>query len=142
MTLSPLIVGTLPEHPSFLETVTYQVNGLIIVFIVLGALWLLLEIIGRVFRRRAVCLAKPDGAAQSAMHEIVLEPAATTGATGPASHVLNAVIVAAVHVALGGRRHRVVGISPAGKGHGTATQHSSAWAAEGRRDIFVSHKIR
>lgn len=124
-----LFVGALPPNPSFWETTVFQFNGLLIVFVALGALWLLMELTGFIFRRHDAKLAKSRAGEPC--------PAAATGAPTENNAELQtlAVIVTAVHVALRGRAHRVVSVTQ-------APQYDKAWAAEGRRDIFASRKVR
>ena len=43
-----------------------------------------------------------------------------------------AVVAAAIHCAMDGRKHRIVSIH----------SNNSSWAAEGRRQIFSSHNVR
>ncbi|MDR1012096.1 MAG: OadG family protein [Opitutaceae bacterium] len=148
MTLAPSLLGTLPEYPSFLETIIYQLNGLIIVFVVLGSLWLLMELIGVWFKRRDAKLKESKLAAQEAkaaaaapVPSTTLVPSARPLVTGAIAPEIIAVVTVAVHMVLDGRRHRVVSVSPAAySGH--AMPHSSAWAVEGRREIFMSHRKR
>jgi len=52
---------------------------------------------------------------------------------------LVAVIAVAVRVALGGSRHRILSLSAADQ---KQADQRSAWSAEGRRDVFLSHRLR
>lgn len=127
---APWILAQLPAHPSIPEVLEYQVTGLVVVFLALGSLWVLLEIMGRFFRRRlpaaAPALKRPTTAAIPA-------DIAAPEPLGPTPALL-AAISAAVHVALAGRAHRIAAIQPA--------PVAAAWAAEGRREIFSSHRVR
>ena len=141
MILSPLLLGTLPERPSFTETLIYQFNGLMIVFTVLGGLWILFEITGAFFRRRDAQVQKQKdearaAAAAAASAPVASAPTSPSAAADPGaiSPELLAVISASIHTALAGRKHRVLAINVASQ--------CNAWAAEGRRDIFMSHKPR
>lgn len=127
MTLSLLPLGSLPPKPSFWESIIYQSNGLLIVFTVLGSLWMLMEIAGYLFRLRGARRAniaqpaKQVSADQVSADDIALETIA--------------VIAAAVHTVLKGRAYRVVSVA-------VVPERDRAWAAEGRRDIFASRKVR
>jgi Na+-transporting methylmalonyl-CoA/oxaloacetate decarboxylase gamma subunit len=126
--LPPL--GFLPEYPTVLETLGYQVVGLAVVFTALGLIWLLLEAMGMWFRRAAVRAAQP-AATPAIPPPAAPEPSQPAPPDKPPVAVI---IAAAVHTALGGRRHRVVSI--------TAAPDHQAWSVEGRRHIFSSHKVR
>ena len=52
---------------------------------------------------------------------------------------LLAVIAAAVRFTLGDARFRIVALSAADQQH---TIQTSSWSAEGRRDVFLSHRLR
>lgn len=110
-----------------------------IVFVVLGALWLLMELIGAYFKRRDAQLQKDKAAALAA--KVAAVPGAKSPAPGAVTPEIIAVVTAAVHTTLEGRRHHVVSVTP-GTLPGHATPLSSVWAAEGRRDIFASRKPR
>ncbi|MBP6864302.1 MAG: OadG family protein [Candidatus Didemnitutus sp.] len=133
------VAAALAEKPSVLETLGYQLNGMIVVFLALASIWLFLEIVGRFFKRSA--------AAQSAA--AVAAPAAPVAATAPVPAApapsrapavpaglapeLLAAITVAVHVTLGDRA-RVQAIVP--------VPLTQAWAHDGRRQIFASHQPR
>ncbi|MDF9828117.1 Na+-transporting methylmalonyl-CoA/oxaloacetate decarboxylase gamma subunit [Ereboglobus sp. PH5-5] len=135
MILSPLLLGVLPEKPSVAETLVYQFNGLMIVFMVLGGLWILFEITGAIFKRHGALVEKKKAGARAsaAAASAPVEASPSAQAEGIAPEVI-AVISASIHVALAGRRHRVLTIN--------AAAHGNEWAAEGRRDIFRSHRVR
>lgn len=123
----PLLLARLPDHPSLLEKLGYQLNGVLVVFLALASIWLALEIVGKIFKR--------EGAAPSAVSPAPA-PAAAVAPTpaipsGIAPELLAAITVA-VHVTLG-ERVRISAIVPVG---------SQAWAREGRRQIFSSHQPR
>lgn len=118
-------IGSLPAHPTVVETLTYQFNGLIVVFLALGMIWGLMEVIGLFFRRKAAAAARAAAAAQAALPAPVAEP--------PVSPEITAVIAATVATVLRGRPHRIQGI---------ALSAEVDWAREGRRQIFASHKVR
>lgn len=127
VTLPGLILAYLPDHPSLTEILGFQLNGLIVVFTALTLIWGLMEVLGAFFRRRAASAkprmtAPPPGPAAPA-------PLVETGT--PPEHIV--LIAAAVHATLGARA-RVVSINP----HPDAQD----WAAEGRRQIFSTRKVR
>ncbi|AWI10201.1 OadG family transporter subunit [Ereboglobus luteus] len=135
MILSPLLLGVLPEKPSLVETLVYQFNGLMIVFTVLGGLWILFEITGAIFKRHGALVEKKKAEARaSAAAAAAIGTTSTSGQTEGIAPEVIAVISASVHTALAGRRHRVLAIN--------VPAHGTEWAAEGRRDIFRSHKVR
>lgn len=117
-----LLAAALPDHPGFLESVGYQLNGLIVVFTALAGIWLMLEIVGRAFRRAearaAVPAAPPAG-----------RPVAAAGAPSPE---VVAAVAAAAQAALG-TGARVTAVVPV---------PANPWAHEGRREIFTSHHVR
>lgn len=124
--LSPPLAA-LPDYPSVGESVLFQLNGLIVVFLALGSIWGMLELMGVIFRRSKPAVTPPASATT----------AAPTPASAPAGAVppeIIAVISAAVHVATAGQAHRIAAIVPANA--------ELDWAREGRRTIFASHKTR
>jgi Na+-transporting methylmalonyl-CoA/oxaloacetate decarboxylase gamma subunit len=122
--MNPLLLfplaAALPEHPALLESVAYQLNGLIVVFGALASIWLALELIGRFFRRQG-----------EAAPAAVPSPAPVATPAGVPPEVV-AAVTAAVHVALG-ERVRVAAVVPV---------PVTPWAHEGRREIFTSHHLR
>ncbi|ACB76592.1 OadG family transporter subunit [Opitutus terrae] len=117
-------LATLPEYPSFGDSVAFQFNGLIVVFIALGTIWALMEITGRLFRR--------------GQQTAVLPPTSRLG-TSPVANDgrLPGEIVAAIVAAVAAeveRPHRIAAIMP--------VELTADWAREGRREIFASHKTR
>lgn len=111
------------ESPTLIELVEFQATGLVVVFAALIAIWVFLELLGRVFRTRVPVPAAPPA-----------RPAAIGGTEpGPGPQVI-AAISAAVHVTLRGRPHRIASIQVAGG--------QTNWAAEGRREHFSSHRVR
>lgn len=129
MTLSHLFLGALSPRPSFFESIMYQFNGLLIVFVALGALWLLAELTGCLFKRHEKKLAKRTGAPTAPASSQAQEERELSNME------ITAIVASAVHVALRGQAHRVISVTP-------APQYHHAWVAEGRRDIFTSHKTR
>lgn len=120
-------LATLPEYPSIGESVAFQLNGLIVVFIALGSIWGLLELMG-VFFRRQKSVAPPASAAPAPV-----APTPTPPAAAGLTPELTVVIAAAVSTVLR-QPHRIHSIA--------AEPASSDWAHEGRREIFGSHRIR
>jgi Na+-transporting methylmalonyl-CoA/oxaloacetate decarboxylase gamma subunit len=125
----PLLLAFLPAQPSLSESIAFQLNGLIVVFIALGSIWGLLECMGWIFRRAAA--AKITAAASTAASTPVATPAP---ATAEDAGRLIAIISAAIHVTLAGRSHRIVSV--------THSAEHQDWSREGRRQIFSSHKVR
>ena len=117
------LLATLPEYPSLGESVAFQLNGLIVVFLALGSIWALLELMGVFFRRQK---SPPPAAAPVAPDRAAAAP---TGLTPE----LTVVIAAAVSTILK-QPHRIHSIA--------AEPAPSDWAHEGRREIFGSHRIR
>lgn len=118
------LAAALPEHPGLAESLGFQLNGLIVVFVALGSIWLLLEAIGRVFRGRP--------AAAPAAAPVPVPAPAGPELLGPEPAVV-AAIAAAVEVACGPDAH-VTAVAP--------VPDAPAWAHEGRRQIFASHQPR
>ncbi|MGF1449661.1 MAG: OadG family protein [Opitutales bacterium] len=129
----PLFSATSPAPllASTADDITLVFLGFGIVLSILGVLWLVTALIGRIF------------VAQAAKQSLT-QPAATTPAPAPAEidlsqpssvgadpHLL-AVVAAATQIALN-RPVAIRSISPATRGN---------WAAEGRRAIHSSHRVR
>lgn len=137
LALAPSRLLALPEHPKLGESIVYQFNGLVVVFIALGMIWVMMEIMGAVFRRVAA-----NQSARAAAAPKVPAPGPATPAPAPAAAVAAtdgvdpatyAAIVAAVYCTLG-KGHRVVGV--------TSVVDARDWSREGRRDHFSSHRVR
>lgn len=103
----------------------FELVGVIIVLGTLTLLWLLCECIGFLFKRAAAA-AERRAAATAAAQAPPPAPA------DDADEIPVAAIAAAVAYALEQRPHRIVAI-----GAGT-----SNWSAEGRREHFLSHRVR
>lgn len=129
------------------ESISFQLSGLVVVFLVLGSIWFLLEILGKIFAFRAksapktqtiVCPGAPAPAPAAAAP--VAAPMPVPAASDDISPETVVLVAAAVHLALGGAAHRIVSITPQQSAHGL---HPHAhWAMEGRRQIFASHRPR
>ncbi|MDI1249448.1 MAG: OadG family transporter subunit [Lacunisphaera sp.] len=118
-----LLAAALPDHPRLLDSIVYQVNGLIVVFAALSLIWGMLEVMGFYFRRVHQAPAPAPAPA------VVAVPASFEGITPEQV----AAISAAVTV-LFGTPHRIQAIVPA--------DPELNWAQEGRRQIFASHRTR
>lgn len=133
------MAAALAEKPSVLETLGFQLNGMIVVFLALASIWLFLEIVGRFFKRSAAEKSAAAVAAPAAAVPVpVSAPAAPASGRAPAvpaglAPELLAAITVAVHVTLGDRA-RVQAIVP--------VPLTQAWAHDGRRQIFASHQPR
>lgn len=127
-----LPLGVLSEHPGVLETITYQLNGLVVVFLALCFIWAVMEVVGLFFRRKAAAEEAVVKAAKLAAEEAAALALTNAPAEPSLPPELIAVIAAAVKVTLRHKRYKVHAIVPA----------ASDWAREGRRQIFSSHSIR
>ncbi|MDQ8203805.1 OadG family protein [Pelagicoccus sp. SDUM812003] len=132
---SALLAAGFPARPDFGENITFIVVGFVFVMCVLIALSLVTSAIGAGFVRAEKRKAAQQAAAAPA--PVASAPAAKTSsgpfdAHGVPEHI-PALIAAAVHVTLKGKRHRIRGVRVAQGGR---------WAQEGRRDIFSSHRVR
>jgi hypothetical protein len=105
----------------------YQAVGLLIMLGALVYLWLTVNRLSRTLRLLE----------QRAAHPVPVPPAPSALATPPADAIEEGVVAAiAAAVALVVRRpHRIVAVHPDAE-----AQH--AWSAEGRREIYHSHKVR
>lgn len=135
LALAPSPLLALPEHPTLGESLVYQINGLVVVFIALGLIWAMMEIMGAIFRRvaghqAARAVAVPTVAAPEPTAPAPATAAAAVDGVDPATY---AAIVAAVHCTLG-QGHRIVGV--------TSVIDTRDWSREGRRDHFFSHRVR
>lgn len=134
------VAAALAEKPSVLETLGFQLNGMIVVFLALASIWLFLEIVGRFFKRSAAAQSAAATAAApvapvAATAPVPAAPAPSRAPAVPAGLApeLLAAITVAVHVTLGDRA-RVQAIVP--------VPLTQAWAHDGRRQIFASHQPR
>lgn len=105
----------------------YQAVGLLIMLGALVYLWLTVNRLNRTLRLLE----------QRTAHPVSASPAPSALATPPADAIEEGVVAAiAAAVALVVRRpHRIVAVHPDAE-----AQH--AWSAEGRREIYHSHKVR
>lgn len=132
MHLSLPLAAALGDSPGFLESIQYQFVGLIVVFSALGAIWLLMEGMGVLFRALD-------------RRQLRVEPAIVDDRQGPpvvsgVTPELIAVITAAAHDSMRAGEY-VVAIVP--EDHRPPLDANlAAWSSEGRRQIFASHKVR
>ena len=132
LTLASMELGKSQEFNAF-EIVLV---GFLFVFCVLVVLTLATSIMGKIFARMPVKeVLVPAKAATKKTYE-QSKPSPATVANDSNSEENDpryiAVIAAAIHCALDGRKHRIVSIRSG----------NSNWAAEGRRQIFSSHNVR
>lgn len=130
MTFPPaLLAVSLPEHPTFLDNLQYQITGLLVVFFTLGVLALMVSAIGKVF----IALDKRSTPAGAPPAPAVPAPSAPDG---PVPGPVYAVIAAAVSTALGDRRVVIHGVRIADP------RGNLAWGVEGRRSIYAGKNLR
>jgi len=116
-----ILASSLPAHPGFAQNLQYQLTGVLVVFFTLGALALMVWLLGKIFVR-----------AEARGNEPLPPPAAKTENEIPGPVL--AAISAAVAVALEGRHFVIYNVAAAGS--------PSRWSTEGRRAIYRSHKLR
>ncbi len=137
MQLSLCLAAALPPRPGFFESVSYQAVGLVVVFIALGSIWLLMELMGWIFRglerRRAAAAFVPAPVVPSVTPEAA--PVASSGIT---PEVL-AVLTAAVNEMLESRG-RIVSIDAVEARPSEFNVQMLAWASDGRRRLLDSHR--
>lgn len=126
MTTSP-ILAALDRFPSMSENLVFILTGFIFVILVLACLSIATSLIGSAFKR-----AEGQPAAATAIPASAPTPASEAEEAPQEEEVVPAIVAAAVHMAMGGRPHRIVSIQ----------RKPTNWAAEGRRDIFSSHRVR
>jgi hypothetical protein len=122
------LLAALPPHPSVVEGIKYQINGLIVVFLALGTIWGVMELIGGLFKAQEA----RNQLARKQRAEPTVSPSSDSNNTTIPGEIA-ATISAAVVIALQGRSHRI---------HAIAAHPDVDWAREGRRQIFASHKVR
>ena len=124
--------------PRLSEALEIVFIGCLLVFGVLLLLSLMTSMIGAIFARLSVDLFPDSVSAETGLTkspETLLIPDKESSEnfdsdeTDP--HII-AVIAAAVHCAMDGRKHRIISVRSS----------DSNWAAEGRRQIFSSRKVR
>jgi len=122
-------LAALPEHPGLGDSIAFQFNGMLVVFIALGLIWAAMALLGLFFKRRPAPLPVPTPA-RPATAASPVPPAPTAPAPLPPEVVV--AITAAVHATLRGsfRIHAIVPVT------------GQDWAQEGRRQLFSSHQVR
>ena len=117
-----ILLASLPAYPSIPESLAFQLNGLMVVFIALGAIWGLMELSGVIFRSQ-----------QRRQIAAPVRPAVIPEKSDEVSPEILAVIAAVVATVIN-QPHRI---------HRVSTETPLLdWAREGRREIFDSHKVR
>lgn len=116
-----LLASSLPAHPGLAQNVQYQLTGFLVVIFTLGALGLMVWMLGKIFAGSASRKNRPLPQTDGSTGEEIPGP-------------ILAAISAAVAVALEGRHFVIYDVSAAG---GTGR-----WSAEGRRAIYRSHQLR
>lgn len=114
-----LATESISAHLEFFRNLRYQGTGMLVVIVSLGLLALIVSFVAKILEPRPAS-ASPQ-LTQPAGEEIPPE--------------VQAVIAAAVLTVLRSS-HRIHHIRP------PADPHLTAWSAEGRRQIFLSHSIR
>ena len=131
--VTPTLAAGFPAYPDFGDNLMFIVVGFAFVVLVLLALAGVTSAIGAGITRatkKTDAKAPPPAARPAAPAPTSAEAELFAGHSNP-EHV-PAILAAAVHTALQGRKHRIKGVRIA----------SGRWAQEGRRDIFSSHKVR
>jgi Na+-transporting methylmalonyl-CoA/oxaloacetate decarboxylase gamma subunit len=141
--LFKLAFASLATGPS--ETPMYEALGIVLlgfsfVFCVLLILSFTTSVLGKIFARLPFGepLIEPLIPSHAKVTTTAEEPTVASGGKGGDSDIEEsdpryiAVIAAAIHCVVNGRKHRIVSIHSS----------DSNWAAEGRRQIFSSHKVR
>lgn len=122
------LAAALPEHPALGDSIIYQLNGLVVVFVALSLIWALMEVSALWFKRRAPAPVRAP----------LPGPAATPPPVAPAADRLEPAVVAAmaaaVHATLGGRMRITSIVRVDVPDHG--------WGLEGRRQIHSARKVR
>lgn len=129
--LNPVCLArvALDDYPSMSDLIAYQLTGLVVVFIALGAIWAMVEIVGFFFKRAA----KPSVAIKPPASAPAPVSTSTSSLEEGISPQLLAVISASVFAVVGSRaRIQSVAISNV----------APVWAHEGRRQHFGSHRVR
>jgi len=121
-----LATALIPQHPSFLQGVEFLAGGQIVVLLVLTVLTVFMYFLGATLGKKAKDAANAVPVAARAA-----APAAAVAVAPVTDSRLIAIIAAAAHTVLGANV-RIVSVQPA----------STEWSAQGRRDIFSSHKLR
>ena len=136
--LPPLFASALPGRPDLLETLSYQAVGLVVVFSVLGSIWICMELMGCFFRGRDG-VRMPLPAPPSVVPPADAEPSISPGEMSPE---LRVAIIAAVSIALE-RPVRVISCTERVVAHPSEfNTQMLAYASDGRRRQLDSHRPR
>jgi Na+-transporting methylmalonyl-CoA/oxaloacetate decarboxylase gamma subunit len=131
------LAATLPRHPELSASIQYQLVGMAVVIGALASLWLVIALIGSAFRAAVASAPAPVDAQGTPVSPGALSAAPHAGVDPE----IVAVIAAAVHATLGGG-YLVTSIRPVHHVSPEDNVKLLAWSAEGRRQIFSSHRIR
>ncbi len=131
------LAAALPAKPTISDAIQYQLVGLIVVFTALCSIWLILELMGVVFR----FLERQRKAREAAALVSAVPDLETTSVDDNIGPEVVAVISAAVYASLEAGAH-IVSIMPIDRTAPPRDLQLMAWSSEGRRQIFASHKIR
>ena len=134
-----MFAALLPPKPGLVESMGFMLAGFLLVMIILALMWFGTAAIGKIFiflekrdkeaaRRNSV---KAEEERQTVAAAAAVAAVTSPSATGGSDAQLVAVIAAAAQVTLGSHA-RVVSIRTA----------ENEWGAEGRRQIFASHRTR
>lgn len=109
------LAARLPEHPSLIESLRFQITGFSIVLCALGLLWLLLTLVGRLFKARAAASEppKPTSATSNSMEFKPIPPqtAVPASSKGKIKHPGDELAVIVASVAATVRKpHRIVSV--------------------------------
>jgi len=125
--MHPILSTSIPDNPTLFENLSYQFNGLVIVFTALCAIWAATALVGYFFKRQAAAKA-------GAVHvKTTLAPAVSEPEDDTIPSEIVAAITSAIAVTID-RRFRIHSV--------VVEEQPRDWAREGRRMIFASHKIR
>lgn len=127
----PLAVGA--PSKDFLEQLSFQATGMLIVLGTLTGIWFAVVALSRVLRLFGGSGVQAPTQTQS-VRTVSIDAQPQPDLIAVADLRLVAAISAAVHTALHGRA-RIVSIVP-------QAAHSQVWSQEGRRDIYQSHRVR
>jgi len=130
-------LAEIAANPHFAEAIRFILVGFVFVTLVLLILAGVTSLIGLAFKGGVRPAPEPDPAT---VPEVALTPppepepgvATTEPMDAEEARRITAVVAAALHTIMGAAPHRIVSIRPA----------QSSWAQEGRRNIFLSHRVR
>ncbi len=129
MTSTVLLASSLAASPSFADNLQYQLTGLLVVLFTLGAMAVVVTVVGKVFILR-------DRRAAQAASAVAPRPAEKEATSSEIPGPVLAAIAAAVTTVLEQQRHRIHGI------RAVDPRGNMAWGAEGRRSIYASKNLR